>query len=90
MIAKYVISPNKKLPLEVAKWTGAPALQGQAENWAGQAGEEVAVSLCGDLIASALYLEGACREAGEGFSIWNCSDRTRSNGFKFKERNFRL
>ena len=28
---------------------------------------------------------GACREAGEGLWIRNCSDRTKSNGCKLKE-----
>ncbi|GAB0197219.1 hypothetical protein GRJ2_002187200 [Grus japonensis] len=34
--------------------------------------------------------EGACRKAGEGLFIRECSDRTRGNGFKLKEGRFRL
>ncbi|GAB0183317.1 hypothetical protein GRJ2_000797000 [Grus japonensis] len=46
--------------------------------------------LQGDLIAAFQYLKGAYRKAGEGLFIRECSDRTRSNGFKLKEGGFRL
>lgn len=46
--------------------------------------------LCADLIATFLYLMGVYREAGEGFFVRDYSDRTRGNGFKLKERKFRL
>ncbi|GAB0179784.1 mitochondrial enolase superfamily member 1 [Grus japonensis] len=36
------------------------------------------------------YLKGTCRKAGEGLFIRECSDRTRGNGFKLKEGQFRL
>ena len=36
------------------------------------------------------YLKGAYRKAGEGLFVRECSERTRSNGFKLKEGRFRL
>ena len=44
----------------------------------------------GDLIAAFQYLKGAYRDAGEGLSIRDCSDRTRGNGFKLQQGKFRL
>ncbi|GAB0184422.1 hypothetical protein GRJ2_000907500 [Grus japonensis] len=46
--------------------------------------------LQGDLIAAYQYLKGAYRKAGEGLFIREGSDRTRGNGFKLKEGQFRL
>ncbi|GAB0179052.1 hypothetical protein GRJ2_000370500 [Grus japonensis] len=46
--------------------------------------------LQGHLIAAYQYLKGAFRKAGEGLFIRECSDRTRSNGFKMKEGRFRF
>ncbi|GAB0207244.1 mitochondrial enolase superfamily member 1 [Grus japonensis] len=46
--------------------------------------------LQGDLIAAFWYLKGASRKAGEGLFIRECSDRTRGNGLKLKEGQFRL
>ncbi|GAB0178198.1 mitochondrial enolase superfamily member 1 [Grus japonensis] len=46
--------------------------------------------LRGDLTAAFRYLKEACRKAGEGLSIRECSDGTRGNGFKLKEGRFRL
>lgn len=46
--------------------------------------------LCGHLIGTLQYLEGAYREPGEGLFITKCSDRTRSNGYKLKEKKFGL
>ncbi|GAB0176276.1 hypothetical protein GRJ2_000092800 [Grus japonensis] len=46
--------------------------------------------LRGDLTAAFQYLKGAYRKAGEGLFIRACSDRTRGNGFKLKEGQFRL
>ncbi|GAB0205327.1 hypothetical protein GRJ2_002998300 [Grus japonensis] len=45
--------------------------------------------LWGDLIAAYQFLKGAYRKAGEGLFIRECSDRTRGNGFKLKEGQFR-
>ncbi|GAB0206039.1 hypothetical protein GRJ2_003069500 [Grus japonensis] len=39
---------------------------------------------------SILFAKGAYRKAGEGLFTKACSDRTRGNGFKLKERRFRL
>ncbi|PKU44741.1 hypothetical protein llap_4951 [Limosa lapponica baueri] len=36
------------------------------------------------------YLTGAYRRAGEELFMMECSNRMRGNGFKFKERRFRL
>lgn len=36
------------------------------------------------------YLEGTSKKAGEGLFTRTCSARTRVNGFKLKEGNFRL
>ena len=44
--------------------------------------------LWGDLIAACQYLKRAHKKDGEGFFIRECSDRTRSNGFKLKEGRF--
>ncbi|KFQ54428.1 hypothetical protein N333_07203, partial [Nestor notabilis] len=46
--------------------------------------------LRGDLIAAFQYLKGAYKDAGEGLCIRDCSGRTRGNGFKLKQGNFRL
>ena len=46
--------------------------------------------LWGNLIAAFQYLKGAYRKAGEGLFTRACSDRTRGNGFKLKEGQFRL
>ena len=45
--------------------------------------------LRGDLIAAYQFLKGAYRKDGEGLFIRECSDRTRGNGFKLKEGQFR-
>ena len=46
--------------------------------------------LWGDLTVAFQYLKGAYWKAGEGLSVRECSDRTRSNGFKTKKVIFRL
>ncbi|GAB0178485.1 triadin [Grus japonensis] len=46
--------------------------------------------LRGDLTVAFQYLKGAYRKAGEGLFMRECSDRTRGNGFKLKEGQFRL
>ena len=46
--------------------------------------------LQGDLIVTFQYLKVAYGKDGEGHFVWECSDRTRGNGFKQKERRFRL
>jgi len=46
--------------------------------------------LWGELAAAFQYLKGACKKAGERLFTRTCSDRTRGNGFKLKERRFRL
>jgi len=46
--------------------------------------------LRGNIIAAFQYLKVAYKKAGEGFSRSVCSDRTRGNGFKWKESRFRL
>ncbi|GAB0204722.1 triadin [Grus japonensis] len=43
-----------------------------------------------DLIVAYQFLKGAYRKDGEGLFIRECSDRTRVNGFKLKEDQFRL
>ncbi|GAB0184436.1 hypothetical protein GRJ2_000908900 [Grus japonensis] len=45
--------------------------------------------LRGDLIAAYQHLKGAYRKDGEGLFIRECSDRTRGNGVKLKEGQFR-
>ncbi|GAB0193010.1 hypothetical protein GRJ2_001766300 [Grus japonensis] len=42
-----------------------------------------------DLIAAYEFLKGAYRKDGEGLFIRECSDRTRGNGFRLKEGQFR-
>jgi len=42
------------------------------------------------LRAAFQYLKGAYIKAGERVFTWECSDRTRSRGFKLKEGRFRL
>ena len=46
--------------------------------------------LWGDLTAAFQYVKGACRKAREGLLTRACSDRTRGNGFKLEEGQFRL
>ncbi|RMC06410.1 hypothetical protein DUI87_15844 [Hirundo rustica rustica] len=46
--------------------------------------------LYGVPIATLQYLKEAYSKAREGIFIRNCSDRTRSNGYRLKDRNFRL
>ncbi|GAB0182371.1 mitochondrial enolase superfamily member 1 [Grus japonensis] len=46
--------------------------------------------LRGDLIVAYQYLKGAYRKDGEGLFMRAWSDRTRGNGFKLKEGQFRL
>ena len=46
--------------------------------------------LRGDLAAAFQCLKGTYRKAGEGLLVRECSDRTRSNGFKLKEGRFTL
>uniref|UniRef100_A0A8B9EUB0 Reverse transcriptase domain-containing protein n=1 Tax=Amazona collaria TaxID=241587 RepID=A0A8B9EUB0_9PSIT len=46
--------------------------------------------LHGDLIAAFQYLKGACGDAEEGLFIRDCGERTRGNGFKLKQGQFRL
>ena len=41
-------------------------------------------------LAAFQYLKGAYKKAREGLFTRTCSDRTRGNGFKLKERRFRL
>ncbi|GAB0176039.1 mitochondrial enolase superfamily member 1 [Grus japonensis] len=45
--------------------------------------------LQGDLTVAFQYLKGAYKKAGEGLFTRACSDRTRGNGFKLKEGQFR-
>jgi len=46
--------------------------------------------LWGDLIAAFQYLKGAYEKDGDRLLSRACCNRTRSNGFKLKERRFRL
>ncbi|KFV59090.1 hypothetical protein N328_08605, partial [Gavia stellata] len=46
--------------------------------------------LCGNLVEAFQYLKGAYKKVGEGLFTRARSDRTRGNGFKWKERRFRL
>ncbi|GAB0176515.1 hypothetical protein GRJ2_000116700 [Grus japonensis] len=46
--------------------------------------------LQGDLIVAYQYLKEAYRKDGEGLFMRECSERTRGNGFKLKEGQFRL
>lgn len=41
--------------------------------------------LQGDLRVAFQCLKGACRKAGEGLFVRECSDWTRGNGFKLKD-----
>jgi len=43
-----------------------------------------------DLIAACQYLKGSDRKEGDRLFSRVCGDRTRGNGFKFKEGRFRL
>ena len=47
-------------------------------------------SLYGDLIVAFQCLKGAYKDVGEGLFIRDCSDRTRGDGFKLKQGQFRL
>ena len=42
--------------------------------------------LWGDLTAAFQYLKGVCKKTREGIFMRKCSDRTRDNDFKLKER----
>ena len=55
------------------------------EHW----GDFIAVWLWGDLIASCQYLKEPTRKLGRD-SVWECSDRKKSNGFNLKEGRVRL
>ena len=46
--------------------------------------------LQGDLIAAFQYLKGSYRKQGDRLFSRVCGDRTMGNGFRFKEKRFRL
>ena len=67
---------------------GTAVLQGQAER-AGAVQMEKR-RLRAELRAACQYLKWSYRKEGDRLFSWVCGDRTRGNGFKFKERRFRL
>lgn len=67
---------------------GSSPLQSQAERI--RVVQYVKKRLHGDLTAIFEYLKRAYQEAGEGLFVRNCSNRTRSKGYKQKEGKFIL